>query len=170
MSRKFLTLRGGVFTPGIIPYWLKLKSYWPKRVVVLEGGYFLRACTGDSRVFRRRWSGRWICLLGPPLQGEHVGWKIHSVSRGTKISTCRHNIPCNQDSSVETTLTAVGIPQGNQDPKNEDQPNDKASHKLTSFAETGVYGNLREAIFMPCPNKRYLLKTMIKFSTRRHPS
>jgi hypothetical protein len=42
MSRKFLTLRGGVFAPGIIPYWLKLKSYWPKRVVVLEGGVFLK--------------------------------------------------------------------------------------------------------------------------------
>ena len=68
------------------------------------------------------------------------------------------------------TLTAVGIPQGNQNPKNEDQPNDKASHHLTSFAETGVYKNLAEAIFVPCLDKGYPVETIIKFSTRRHPS
>jgi hypothetical protein len=72
--------------------------------------------------------------------------------------------------SCGAALAAVGIAQGNQNPKNEDQPNHKASHDFTSFIETGVYGNLRKAIFVPWRNARFLLKTTIKSGSRQLPS
>jgi len=72
--------------------------------------------------------------------------------------------------SFGAALAAVGIAQGNQNPKNEDQPDDKTPHSLTSFLKAGVFENLRKAIFVPWRNARFLLKTTIKSGSRQLPS